>query len=136
MEDMRTNLLCLRGGTGKEICLRCVGVTMLTTARFGTQGTSAPFEIMPSHSLRCHNPTPWMRTNYNLEDLLKFQEWASQRSTQLPDTAPGSGIGVSPLLESVAPSATPNETPRALSQRHYPHQATLTFIQEAECDPD
>ena len=77
-----------------------------------------------------------MEEEYNLDDLFKFQDWASQQSTQLPHTAPGCGIGASPFPESIAASATPNETPRALSQQHCSYQAKLTFVQEAEWDPD
>jgi hypothetical protein len=109
--------------------------TLLTTARSADQvhlnplrGQLIPFASKP--------PPDAMDAEYNLDDLFNFQEWASQRSSQLPGTVTGSGIDASPLPESVAPSTTPNETPRASSQRHCPEQAKLTFIQEAEWDPE
>jgi len=100
--------------------------TLLTTARSADQvhlnplrGQLIPFASKP--------PPDAMDAEYNLDDLFNFQEWASQRSSQLPGTVTGSGIDASPLPESVAPSTTPNETPRASSQRHCPEQAKLTL---------
>jgi hypothetical protein len=73
-----------------------------------------------------------MDAQCNLEGLFNFQQWASQRSSQLPGTVTNSGINASLLPESIAPSTTPNKT----SQRHCPHQTKLAFMQEVEWDVD
>lgn len=77
-----------------------------------------------------------MDAEYDLDNLFQFQEWASQRSTQFSENATSVGRAASPLPESIAPGVTPNDTPRALSQCHNPSQSRLTFLQEAEWDPD
>jgi hypothetical protein len=122
--------VCLRGGTGVEIRSRCAGVHFADRTRSGDQVHLKPLRDHPITS-PSKPPPDAMDAENNLDDLFNFQEWASQRFS-----VTSSGIDASPLPESVAPSTTPNETLRASSQRHCPQQAKLTFMQEAEWDPE
>jgi hypothetical protein len=77
-----------------------------------------------------------MDAEYNLDDLFRFQEWASQRSTQPLESVVSVEIDAPSVPESVAASVTPSETPQASSQSHHPSYSKLTFLQEADWDPN
>ena len=75
-----------------------------------------------------------MNSDYDLEHAFDFPEWASRQSTQRPGIARIVGVNASPFPESIAHISTPNETPRSLS--HTPSESRLTFLQEADWDPE
>jgi hypothetical protein len=83
----------------------------------------------PITSFQSHHSDA-MEGDYNLQDIFNF--WDSQGSSPLPGTVTSSAGNTLPLPSSVASSAAPNDTPRALSQ--YSHPRKLTFIQEADWD--
>jgi hypothetical protein len=98
--------------------------------------TATPFESTPYHNPSTFSAmTDTMDAGFNLDDIFKFQEWASQRSTQLLDAVTSSGVGASPLSESAALGATPNGTPRASNEQYSSQQSQLAFLQEAKWDP-
>ena len=102
-----------------------------------TSGPQAKSDTPPSRpaiiSFQNHHSNA-MKGDYNLQDIFDF--WDSQGSSQLPGTVTGSAGNAPPLPSSVTSSAAPNETPRALSQGQYLHASKLTFMQEADWDPE
>ncbi|KAL6240626.1 hypothetical protein RBB50_012453 [Rhinocladiella similis] len=71
-----------------------------------------------------------MDETYNLDDLFKFQEWASQKSTQFSENVTSVGTTATPLPEGTTPCATPKNIPPTQSQCH------ARFLQEGEWNPN
>jgi hypothetical protein len=85
----------------------------------------------PIASFQSHHSDA-MEGDYNLQDIFSF--WDSQGSSPLRGTVTSSTGNALSLPSSVVSSAALNDTPRALSQHSHPRK--LTFIQEADWDPE
>ncbi len=73
---------------------------------------------------------------YDLDDLFKFQEWASQNSTQFLESVTSVGTAATPLPNCITPCVTPNNIPPAPSQCYNPSPSVSRFLQEGEWSPD
>ena len=73
---------------------------------------------------------------FNLDDLFKFQEWASQNSTQFSESVASARTAATPLPDRTTPCVTPNNIPPALSQCYTPSPSISRFLKEGEWNLD
>jgi hypothetical protein len=88
-----------------------------------------------SHHLHCLPGAVPLNIMDDFQDAFDF-DWPSQRSQRSRGTVTSYGTNASPLPPSSAPSPRPTDTPGSFSQQCHPFGTTLTFMQEADWDPE